>query len=214
MAAEPPLIKVCGITRPEDAAACAALEVWAVGLVFAETSRRRVDAETAARVTGVLDPLSSKVGVFVDPEPEEVAAVASAAGLTHVQIHGGDVTAVTQAVGLPVIEAFSVDGPDAIEAARASAADLVLLDAAVPGQHGGTGTTFDWDLLDGAPLGRPWILAGGLTPENVVEAVQRLGPDVVDVSSGVESAPGIKDPERIRAFQRGAMLGWERGSAA
>ena len=213
MAAEPPLIKICGITRPEDAAACAALDIWAIGLVFAAESPRRVDAATAAAVTGVLDPMSSKVGVFVDPDPAEVAALAPAAGITHVQIHGGDAPAIKEATGLPVIEAFGVDGPAALERARESAADLVMLDAAVSGRAGGTGTTFDWDLLAGEQLGRPWILAGGLTPENVVEAVARLAPDVVDVSSGVESAPGLKDPERIRAFQRGAMLGWERSAA-
>lgn len=213
MAAEPPLIKVCGITRPQDAVACSALDVWAIGLVFAD-SPRQVDAETAAEITGVLDPMSSKVGVFVEPDPAEVAEIASRARLTHIQIHGGDVAAIKEATPLPVVEAFRVAGADDLDAARASAADLVLLDAAVPGQHGGTGTSFDWSLLEGAPLGRPWILAGGLTPENVVDAVARLSPDVVDVSSGVESEPGLKDPERIRAFSRGAMLGWERGNQA
>ncbi len=213
MSAEPPLIKVCGITRPEDAMACAALDVWAIGLVFAEGSSRQVDAEAAASITGVLDPMSSKVGVFVDPDPAEVARIVPIAGLTHIQIHGGSVSAVKEAVPLPVIEAFSIDGPSALDAARASTADLILLDAAVEGQAGGTGATFDWSLLEGKDLGRPWILAGGLTPENVVDAVARLSPDVVDVSTGVESAPGLKEPERIRAFTRGATLGWERGAA-
>lgn len=213
MSAEPPLIKICGITRPEDAMACAALEVWAIGLVFAEGSSRRVDADTAASITGVLDPMSSKVGVFVDPDPAEVARIAPVAGLTHIQIHGGDVAAIKEAMPLPVIEAVNIDGAPALDAARASTADLVLLDAAVEGQAGGTGTTFDWSLLEDQDLGRPWILAGGLTPENVVDAVARLSPDVVDVSSGVESAPGLKEPERIRAFTRGAQLGWERGAA-
>jgi phosphoribosylanthranilate isomerase len=93
-----------------------------------------------------------------------------------------------------------MDGPEGVVRARASAADLVLLDAAVAGRDGGTGTTFDWGLIDADPLGRPFALAGGLTPENVAGAVRRTGPALVDVSSGVESAPGRKDAGRVAAF--------------
>jgi len=198
---DPPRVKICGLTVPEEAAACAAAGAWAVGMVFAEGSPRRVGPEDAAAITEALPAGVERVGVFVDPDPREVAAIASGCGLTWVQAHGAvDVAALRAATGLPVIAGVAVDGPEAIGRAEASPADLVLLDAAVPGRHGGTGRAFRWELLEERPLGRPFALAGGLTPANVAEAVRRLRPAVVDVSSGVERAPGRKDPERVRAF--------------
>jgi phosphoribosylanthranilate isomerase len=154
--------------------------------------------------------------VFVDPDPDEVAEVVEACGLTDVQVHGAavDVAAIRAACARPVFQGFAVDGPAALDAARRSEADLVLLDASVPGRHGGTGTTFDWSVLDGVDLGRPFALAGGLTPDNVAEAVRRARPAIVDVSSGVERAPGRKDPELVRAFVRGAREGATAWSAA
>jgi phosphoribosylanthranilate isomerase len=206
---EPPLVKVCGLTSPAEAAACAALGAWAVGVVFAPESPRRVDAERARAVLDALPPMTVRVGVFVDAAPDELSALAAHCGLTHVQVHGTDPAEARAATGLPVIEGVGVDGPAALDRARASAADLVLLDASVPGRHGGTGTAFDWSLLD-EPLGRPYALAGGLTPQNVAQAVSRARPDVVDVSSGVESAPGRKDPALVRLFMRGVELGARR----
>jgi phosphoribosylanthranilate isomerase len=198
---DPPRVKICGLTVPEEAAACAAAGAWAVGMVFAEGSPRRVGPEDAAAITEALPAGVERVGVFVDPDPREVAAIASGCGLTWVQAHGAvDVAALRAATGLPVIAGVAVDGREAIERAEASPADLVLLDAAVPGRHGGTGRAFRWEILEERPLGRPFALAGGLTPANVAEAVRRLRPAVVDVSSGVERAPGRKDPERVRAF--------------
>jgi phosphoribosylanthranilate isomerase len=198
---DPPRVKICGLTVPEEAAACAAAGAWAVGMVFAEGSPRRVGPEDAAAITEALPAGVERVGVFVDPDPREVAAIASGCGLTWVQAHGAvDVAALRAATGLPVIAGVAVDGPEAIGRAEASPADLVLLDAAVPGRHGGTGRAFRWEILEERPLGRPFALAGGLTPANVAEAVRRLRPAVVDVSSGVERAPGRKDPERVRAF--------------
>lgn len=197
-----PAIKVCGITDPAQAAACAELGVWGVGVVLAP-SPRRVDARLAARVLEALPEGVARVGVLVDPDPADAAGLAGDLGLTHLQVHGrADVAAVARASGLPVIEAIRVDGPAALERARMSVADMVLLDAAVPGVHGGTGTTFDWDLLEAcrASLHRPFGVAGGLTPANVGDAVRRLRPALVDVSSGVERAPGDKDLARVRAF--------------
>ena len=194
-------MKICGLTVPEEAAACAAAGAWAVGMVFAEGSPRRVGPQEAAAITEALPAGVERVGVFVDPDPREVAAIASGCGLTWVQAHGAvDVAALRAATGLPVMAGVAVDGPEAIGRAEASPADLVLLDAAVPGRHGGTGRAFRWEILEDHPLGRPFALAGGLTPANVAEAVRRLRPAVVDVSSGVERAPGRKDPERVRAF--------------
>jgi phosphoribosylanthranilate isomerase len=142
------------------------------------------------------------VGVFVDASIAQMDLVARRVGLTHLQVHGAgpDPAAVREGCGLPVIEGVRVDGEAALERARASAADMVLLDAAVPGLQGGTGTAFDWSLLERRPLGRPFALAGGLGAATVTDAVARLRPRMVDVSSGVESSPGRKDPERVRAF--------------
>lgn len=193
-------VKVCGLTRPEDAALCARLGAWGVGLVFAEGSPRRVDEPAAAEVAAAVPESVAVVGVFVDARPADMARVARRVGLTHLQVHGDtDPAAARAASGLPVLQGIRVDGPAALERARASAADLVLLDAAVPGMHGGTGTTFDWSLVEGG-LGRPFALAGGLRPETVAAAIVRLRPSMVDVSSGVESAPGVKDHALVAAF--------------
>jgi phosphoribosylanthranilate isomerase len=196
-----PPVKVCGLTDVEEARACAEAGAWGIGLVFASASPRHVGVDRACAIVAALDPGVARVGVFVDADPAEVADVARKAGLTHVQVHGAsDAEAVRAASGLPVIEGVRVDGPAAIERARASAADLVLLDAAVPGAHGGTGIAFDWGLIEATTLGRPFGVAGGLRPENVAEAVRRLRPALVDVSSGVERRPGRKDIARVIAF--------------
>lgn len=196
-----PRIKVCGITLPDQAAAIGSLGVWGIGVVFARASSRVVDVGAAARICAAVSPDVARVGVFVEGTVGEIAGAARRCGLTHVQVHRPlEVAALREASGCAVIQAFAVDGPAALADARASVADLVLLDASVKGMDGGTGTRFDWNLLAAAPLGRPFALAGGLDPENVVEAVQRLAPEYLDVSSGVESAPGVKDLDRVALF--------------
>jgi phosphoribosylanthranilate isomerase len=198
------------VTVPADAAACAAAGVWAVGVVLAP-SARRISLARAAEVLGALPAGVMRVGVFVDPDPAELAEAASALGLDYVQVHGDvDAAAARAAAGVPVIEGIRLDGPAAVERARASEADLVLIDASVPGRHGGTGVLADWSLLEAAPLLRPFALAGGLTPENVGQGVARLRPWVVDVSSGVERTPGHKDLALVRAFVTAARAGAER----
>lgn len=201
----PVRVKICGLTVPREAAACARLGAWGIGVVLASGSPRQVDADTAARVLAAVPDGVARVGVFVGAAPEEMAAVARLAGMTHLQVHGdAEPEAARAASGLPVIHGLKVDGPAAIARARASAADLVLLDAAVPGRDGGTGVAFDWALLEEQPLGRPFGLAGGLTPDRVAEAVRRTRPALVDVSSGVETAPGRKSAELVAAFVRAA----------
>ena len=191
MTADAPVaIKICGLTVPEEARACAELGVWGIGVVLAAGSPRRVDAARAAEVLAAVPDGVARVGVFV----------AERAGLTHVQLHEGDPAEARRACGLPVIESVRVSGPAALSRARESVADMVMLDAAVAGRHGGTGRAFDWSLLEERPLGRPFALAGGLRPETVADAVVRLRPAMVDVSSGVESAPGRKDAALVRAF--------------
>ncbi len=194
-------VKICGLTTPEDAAACARLGVWGIGVVFAEGSPRRVDEATAAAVMVVVPAAIARVGVFVGSSPAEMARIAREVGLTHLQIHGdADPDEARRVSGLPVIQGIGVRDAASLDRARASAADLVMLDAAVAGRDGGTGTSFDWTLLTDNPLGRPFALAGGLRPETVGDAALRLRPVLVDVSSGVESAPGRKDPALVTAF--------------
>lgn len=196
-----PRIKICGLREPEHAALAAELGAWAIGLVFATGSPRYVGPDEARAVAEALPASVARVGVFVDATPTAIAATASAVGLTHVQVHGAtDVAAVRAACARPVILGIGVASTADLALAAQADADLVLLDAAVPGQHGGTGQSPDWAMIGAATLSRPFLLAGGLTPENVGAALQTVAPWGVDVSSGVESARGVKDAGRIAAF--------------
>lgn len=201
----PVRVKICGLTVPEEARDSARAGAWAIGVVFAPESSRRVDMDTARRVLDAVPPGVARVGVFVDATDDELRR-AAACGLTHVQIHGAaaDVARARAATGLEVILGVPFDGPEAALRADDGDADLVLFDAAVPGRHGGTGRTLDWDVLAAHRPRRPFGLAGGLTPGNVAAAIGTVHPVLVDVSSGVESAPGRKDPELVRAFLRAA----------
>lgn len=208
-----PAIKICGLTSPAQATACAELGVWAVGVVLVPGTPRAVDAERAREVLDPLPGSVARVGVVVDPDPATCGALVRAIGLTHLQVHGDvDPEAVRAAAGVPVIQAFGVDGVAALDAARDSAADLVLLDAKARGVHGGTGTRFAWDLVELRPLARPFVLAGGLRPENVADAVRIVGPTHVDVSSGVERSPGDKDLDRVASFVRAVHDGARRAA--
>ncbi len=175
-----------------------ALGVHAVGFVFAP-SRRRVTPEEAAGIAAALGPMVARVGVFVDAPPEEVLEVAEAARLTALQLHGDEPPQVARRLGrrYPVIKAFRVRGaPD--PAMFRYPADALLLDGPRPG----SGTAFDWGWLASVPAGARVVVAGGLTPENVCGLLQRFRPYAVDVSSGVEARPGVKDRDRVRAFLR------------
>jgi phosphoribosylanthranilate isomerase len=198
-------VKICGLTDPRQAAACAALGVWAIGVVLAGDSPRSVTPPQARAVTDALPSGVARVGVVVDLDADAAADLVGEVGLTHLQTHGhADVAAIRENAGVPVIEAFRVGGEADLADARRSEADLVLLDARVPGLHGGTGRAFDWGLVEREPLGRPFVLAGGLAPGNVADAVGRARPSHVDVSSGVERAPGDKDLAAVEAFVRAA----------
>lgn len=199
-------IKVCGITRVEDARLAIEAGADALGFVFA-ASPRRVDRAMAREIVRALPPFVATVGVFVDEEPREVVETAAAVGLTAVQLHGDESPAVLRELRsrmpLKMIKAFRVRAAGdlaRLDDYRAHC-DALLLDAYVPGAAGGTGRTFDWELARLArAAGHPLVLAGGLTPENVSAAVRRVRPFAVDVSSGVEAAPGRKDALRVRAF--------------
>ena len=192
-------IKICGITRVEDALAAAEAGVDALGFVFAE-SPRRIAAEDARTIIRDLPPHVLRFGVFVDETPAEVSRVVAASEVDRVQIHGFEEPMVRELVGTRVVKAFRARDGSVLEEIRESATDFFLLDTWRQHAAGGTGETFDWEIARQATeLGRV-VLAGGLNSGNVGEAIRTVRPFGVDVSSGVEEGPGIKDAEKIRRF--------------
>jgi phosphoribosylanthranilate isomerase len=192
-------IKVCGIRRTEDALLAAELGAWAVGFVFWPGSPRFIDPYRARTIAAALPPWLVPVGVFVDQPLEYIAGVASLVRLGAVQLHGNEAPDIVERLQHRVIKAipmntdFDVSTMEAIPARAA-----VLLDAHDPERRGGTGTTIDWTRAAAAARRRPVLLAGGLRPENVRNAVETVRPFGIDVSSGVESTPGVKDHARLR----------------
>lgn len=197
-------VKICGITRPEDALAAARAGAHAIGLVFYAKSPRHVTPARAAEIIRVLPPFVTTVGLFVDASAAEVRAALADAPVGLLQFHGDEAPGFCRQFGRPYVKAVRVrPGVDLLQYARDyHDAKALLLDNYVEGLHGGSGVAFDWSLIPrGLPL--PVILSGGLTPENVTEAVRRVRPNAVDVSSGVESAKGVKDAQKIAAFIKG-----------
>ncbi|MBP7572083.1 MAG: phosphoribosylanthranilate isomerase [Acidobacteria bacterium] len=193
-------LKICGVTREEDARLAASLGADAIGLVFWPHSRRSVDVERARRIAGALPAGVAAVGVFVDEAVERVRLVASQVGLHLVQLHGTETPEACRQMPRPVIKAFGVGPAFDPSLVDAYAEATVLLDADAPESKGGTGTRADWEVAARVARRRRVILSGGLSPENVAEAIARVAPHGVDVSSGVEASPGIKDAERMRRF--------------
>ena len=191
------IVKICGITRPEDAEAAVAAGAGAIGFVFWPGSPRFIDPHRARRIAAALPPLVTAVGVFVNQPIAYVNGVASLARLGAVQLHGDETPAFAAAVSRPVIKALS---PGSADLAAWPARVRVLLDVHDPEARGGTGRTIDWTAAAALAARREILLAGGLTPANVAEAVARVRPFGIDVSSGVERAPGIKDHQRLRAL--------------
>ncbi len=196
-------IKICGLTRPEDVRAAVSAGADAVGFVFYPPSPRNISPERAAQLAGLLPPFVTAVGLFVNADPAFVANVLSVAPLQLLQFHGDESEAQCSRYGLPWIRAARMrPGIDLLEFSLSHpGARGILLDAFVDG-YGGGGQTFDWSMIP-AGFDRPIILSGGLDPDNVGEAVRRVRPWAVDVSSGVEVAKGIKDAEKIAAFIAG-----------
>ena len=201
------LIKVCGITRAEDAAAAVAAGATALGFVFWPSSPRFVPPAQAATIARTVPASVLKVGVFVDADRGHIQDVAAAVGLDVIQLHGGESRDAAGALTLPVWKAFGVD--DGAEITSWPSDMMVLLDAIDPRAKGGTGRTVDWAAAAEFARQRAVVLAGGLTPENVGEAIARVHPRGVDVSSGVEQAPGIKDHEKVRRFVAAARAGFD-----
>jgi phosphoribosylanthranilate isomerase len=200
----PTRIKICGITRIEDAAAAAVAGADAIGFVFYRNSPRFVDPQQAKHIAAGIPPFVSTVGLFVDATVAEVEASMDAFRLDYLQFHGDESPGFCNQFGVPFLKAVRVKpGLDLLQyAADFSAARALLLDAFVEGVPGGTGLTFDWSLIPrNLPL--PMVLSGGLSPDNITAAVREIRPWAVDVSSGVEAAKGIKDAEKIKQFIRG-----------
>jgi len=197
-------IKICGITRSEDALVCAQAGVDAIGLVFYPPSPRHVVAAQAAAIARALPPFVTTVGLFVNPAAEQVEAVLNEVHLDVLQFHGDEPPEFCAGFGVPYLKAIRVKaGVDLVQCAiRYQQAQGLLLDAYVEGTPGGTGQSFDWELIPaGLPL--PVILSGGLEPANIADAIRRVRPWAVDVSSGVEASKGIKDAAKIAAFIEG-----------
>jgi phosphoribosylanthranilate isomerase len=210
-------VKICGITNLEDALTAVESGADAVGFVFYEKSPRKADVDTAGEIIRQLPRHIEKVGVFVDDEPEQIRETALKAGLTTVQLHGrraldrvwNDMRPAQEIVGvaklIPVIPGDSLKNGGVMISERVHHNVFALLfDSQLNGDTGGTGTTFDWRgaraMVQVISLQLPVIVAGGLTPVNVGEAIRLLQPFGVDASSGVEARPGKKDPEKVRAF--------------
>lgn len=197
-------VKFCGIARLADAEHAAELGAWAVGMIFWPGSPRRCALDEAAAIAAALKRRTELAGVFVDAPLDAVAATAEALELTLVQLHGDEGPAycaeVARRTGAKVIKAARVRDRADVRALHAFATDFHLLDAYAPDRPGGTGETFAWELAAEHPRDRPLILSGGLTPQNVGDAIAAVRPFAVDVASGVEAEPGVKDHAQMTAF--------------
>lgn len=200
-------VKICGITRVEDGIAAARAGADAIGLVFYSPSPRNVSPAMAEQIIRELPPFITKVGLFVDAADSEVRSVLGNVGLDMLQFHGNETGRYCEQFAKPWLKAIRMNPgvklADMVD--RFAGSSGLLLDSCVPGKAGGTGEVFDWNSL-GGPLQKPVILAGGLNPGNVAEAIRTARPYAVDVSSGVESAPGLKDARKIADFINQVMV--------
>jgi phosphoribosylanthranilate isomerase len=195
-------VKICGVTNVEDALAAVDAGADALGIMFYESSPRIVAVKVAADILRQLPPFVAKVGVFVNAEEESVRRAIGECGIDTLQFHGDETPEFCRKFSpLKIFKAFRMENLESLRALPGYRTDAWLLDSFVAGKPGGTGAKFNWELAaESKKLGRPIILAGGLTPENVADAVRKVRPFAVDVSSGVESAPGRKDHAKVREF--------------
>ena len=193
-------VKICGISSPEQALMAESFGADALGLVFVPQSPRFVEFTAAAKISAAIGPFVKSVGLFVNPSADKVIECLAKVDLDILQFHGNEEVDFCESFGLPYIKAVRVQTTEDILDAdyRYSGASALLLDSYSNKAMGGTGESFDWSLTP--KISRPLILAGGLNPDNVRSSISQLDPYAVDVSSGVESAPGVKDPDRMRAF--------------
>jgi phosphoribosylanthranilate isomerase len=200
-------VKICGMTQLKDALFAVEQGVDAVGFIFYKKSPRAVTMKTVREIITKLPPLVDTVGVFVNESAERVNKIANYCGLDLVQLHGEESPAFCRKIHRRVIKAFRVKDLQSIKQLEKFPVSGFLLDTFSDDLHGGTGKTFDWNLALPAKKMGPVILAGGLTPRNILQAVRQVRPYGVDVCSGVEKSPGIKDLEKVRAFLRNIRSG-------
>jgi phosphoribosylanthranilate isomerase len=193
-------VKICGLTTVGDALDCIEAGADAIGLNFWQGSPRCVDVTRARAIVEAAGHRAAMVGVFVDFTLEQVGEILRETGIVWAQLHGHEPPELVAALLPTAYKAIGVQDGSAIDLARTYPGEQLLLDASVPGVHGGTGQTFDWDIAAKIARERKLTLAGGLTPDNVATAVRTVRPFRVDVASGVESAPGQKDPKLVRDF--------------
>ena len=194
-------VKICGITNVGDALAAAEAGADMIGLMFYEGSPRHITIATAAEISRALSPFVLKVGVFVNPEEALVTRAIAGCNLSLLQFHGDETSEFCTQFGLMSMKAVRVRDAESLKQLENFQTEAFLLDAYSKSGLGGTGEKFNWDLaVEAQRFGKPIFLAGGLTPENVADAVKQVRPFAVDVSSGVESAPGKKDAAKVRAF--------------
>lgn len=191
-------VKICGITNEEDALAAVEAGADAVGFIFYERSPRFVQPDRVRQIVSALPPFVATVGVFVNEAADRINETIRVCGLSAAQLHGDESPEYCTTITGVWIKAFRVQDASWREVAAKYPVQAVLLDTYAPDKYGGTGRTFDWNLVSGSPL--PIILSGGLNPENVAEAIRQACPYAVDTSSGVEREPGRKDHDRVRAF--------------
>ncbi len=217
-------IKVCGVTSPQDAAMAVEAGADAVGINFYRESARYVSVPSAATIVEAIRGKGNAVAVFVNEFPEQIQTICEELGIAAVQLSGHETPEVAARIRYPVIRTVHAEAGSGFDMFADYPCEAFLVDAAVPGMYGGTGRILDWGVLGrtaGGPhvrigrdpstgLRKPWMLAGGLTPENVAEAIRTARPFGVDVASGVESAPGRKDPGKTRAFVENARKGFGR----
>jgi len=194
-------VKICGITNLADAQAAAAAGAAALGFIFYDKSPRHVTIQQAADISKQLNPFIMRVGVFVNAPEDFILSAMGKVQLSMLQFHGDEPPEFCSQFGIMAMKAFRVRGPETLNELSKYPTDGYLLDAYSSSTLGGTGKTFNWDLaIEAQKFGKPIFLSGGLTPDNVAEAVRKVRPFAVDVSSGVENSPGRKDHAKIKAF--------------
>ncbi|MGE5699492.1 MAG: phosphoribosylanthranilate isomerase [Deltaproteobacteria bacterium] len=202
-------IKICGITSAEDASMAASFGADAIGINFYKGSRRYVPASEAAPIVAAVKGKAVPVAVFVNELPEAIEEVCRRLRIEVVQLSGHEPPAVAMRLKIKRIKAVHVrDGSELVSYGRYPC-EAFLLDAAVPGEYGGTGKALDWEKIGRMAPGKPWILAGGLTAGNVAAAIRAARPHAVDVASGVETVPGRKDPMKVKSFINNAKEGFD-----
>ncbi|MCH8300337.1 MAG: phosphoribosylanthranilate isomerase [Candidatus Marinimicrobia bacterium] len=190
-------IKICGITQPDDAQLASEYGARMIGMIFYDKSPRFISDSAAEKIVQILPEEVLPVGVFVNPEVEEISSIIDNTGIKALQIHGKFNSDEVNSLNLPLIQAYSISDKNDFDSIRQNGSDYFLLDNKELNSYGGTGKTFDWELIPTDLRKDRMILAGGITAENAAEAVSKINPAFLDVSSGVESSPGIKDKMKL-----------------